>query len=91
MPLKIRKRLQPGDWVELIYGISRKECYVTDIGYDSVELALATQPTFTFGSSNDEVYGRRKGRYIGKGKLRWWWRFLPWRNSIAKYSRPTDN
>lgn len=90
MPLKIRKRLQPGDWFEIEFGFRRRQFYVVDVVEDII---YATTPTWCVSPprsfSFDEIYDDfHKGHYIGKGKLRWWWRFLPWRNICVKYSYP---
>jgi hypothetical protein len=91
MPFKIKKNLQPGDWFSAEFGFEHKIFYVVE---REGEIVFATRRNWQVSAAQfftlDEIYDKREGRYIGTGKLRWWWKFLPWRDGVVKYSYPKN-
>ena len=74
-----------GDWLTIDY-----HGFVVIIAKYS-DTYIVHKPTWLVSSAlrldNSEL-ARRNPKYIGTGKLRWWWRFLPWRDLVCPVSKP---
>ena len=79
--------LQPGDWFEMRYGIDIVCCYVT-----GVDDAFIRYGHLGWSSCLEDVHLKHLEpdffKYLGRGRRRWWWRLLPWRNSVCPFSKP---
>lgn len=75
----------PGDWFLVEYGLPLKiyvaEKYATRVRF-SWSRALASNETYL---SYEELLS---GEYLGRGKRRWWWRWLPIRDFLCPFTEP---
>lgn len=87
------KDLEPGDWVNMAYGYYRHDFYVLRVLQD--KYVVLGKPTWCVDTTVIKSYEELNSDYytpifIGKGKEKWYWRFLPWRNVIVPFKYP-DN
>ena len=78
--------LRSGDWFELKYGDYVVQWYVLGVSATSV---IAGNPLWlTFSTETFSFRQIATAAYLGRGKPRWWWRFVPWRELIPPFSKP---
>lgn len=87
-----KQQLQPGDWLLMDFA-GRSKFYVVDVIDDEVCL---TKTTWLVSSGDwypsKELFGPLyKARFIGTGKRKWYWRFLPWRDLVCPFYYPKIN
>ena len=73
------------------YGFDRLEFYVVGSYPDTLAL---TRPCWCVSSMEYFTLTElleRAPTILGQGKLKWYWRFLPWRDVVAKYHKPRSN
>lgn len=79
--------LGPGDWIALEYGFDKSVFYVLRITEDGG--AFLGSPQWLVSSSiflpKKQIAGAEK---LGRGRPRWWWWFVPWRDCCVPFSRP---
>lgn len=81
---------EPGTWIFMRYGTEFSKFYVQErIG----DILLISRKAWLVSSHvsvtiEETKNGHHKGQVIGKGKNRWFWRFLPWRDLVCPYSDP---
>lgn len=96
MPLKITKRLQPGNWFEMNYAGQRRQFCTLRRRDNRIDAQLRTLPSFKPWFTDDKnlmtgLYADgRNLHYLGKGKLRWWRHLIPAHRilGICDYSFP---
>lgn len=74
--------LQQGDW---FISDSRVWYVILNDGKQIV----ANSPSFCTEHPIYFKYNRlSEFTYLGRGKIRWWWRLVPWRNIVVPFTRP---
>lgn len=85
--LRLDDQLGPGDWLALDYGFERRVFYVLRVDKGGAWLGhpkwLVSSATFI--PQERMAHATR----IGRGKARWWWRFVPWRELCLPFSKPS--
>ena len=80
--------LGPGTWLALDFGFEREVFYVVQA---TKEGAYLGHPKWLVSSATFMPWSRLKGAdIIGRGRPRWWWRFVPWRDLHVPFSRPSS-
>lgn len=86
--MKELKDLEKGDWIYIEYGYSFKLFYVMNNDIDR-ELININSSSWLVNSFEIKLYKDIKQFiYLGKTKLKWYWKYLPWRDIICPYKRP---
>lgn len=82
--------LQAGDWIDLAFGSTSRLYYVlanngglVRIGRE--EWLVRDADPYTHAELLEKGY-----RWMGRGKLRWWWKLLPWRQCFCPMSKPAE-
>jgi hypothetical protein len=82
----MKDKLSVGTWVLMPYGYEHHVWYVYEVAGDMV--LLGNRRWLVSGSKWFPVsYLNENARILGKGKVRWWWFFLPWRNLICPFTK----
>lgn len=78
--------LVPGDWVLMRYGFEHLIFYVLSVSGKGAHLGhpewLVSCSIFVPAEKLD------RAELLGRGKPRWWWRFVPWRQLCLPFSPP---
>lgn len=89
--------LVQGDWIRFRYGYDKNLWYVLDNDLDGKEIIVGTSrflaSTTRLVSYNEIInpYGKPDTvRFIGSSKLKWWWKYLPWREIVCPFPRPKN-
>jgi hypothetical protein len=79
-------KLEIGDWILMKYGFDFHEWYVYEISGEKIRLG---KKSWCVRSSSwfDISEVRSRSHYLGKGKFRWWWLILPWRDVVCPFSK----
>lgn len=80
--------LQPGDWIKWRwsrYYVQKNSGRHIQIG--DPDWSVTSNTTISYADMSDQYY---PVKYLGRGKLKWYWRFLPWRNSICPFNLPQE-
>lgn len=84
------KELTTGTWFFMDFGGGRKLFYVLDILNGDV---LINCPTWSIGLYLTFTYSYLQERNIsilGKGKRKWYWKFLPSRKNVVPFTKPKE-
>lgn len=79
--------LSIGDWRIMQYGFNTYEWYVLRIENDLVKIGQRSWLVSASMWINKDKF-IRNSKPIGKGKRRWWWYLLPWRDCVVPFSNP---
>lgn len=91
------EELEVGDWINMQYGFDRQDWCVLEKGCSWVRLGkpswlVSSAEIVTldrlFESDRDMWFNTGGPLYLGRGKKRWWWKFLPFRDCVFPYSKP---
>ena len=80
-----------GDFVLFVYGSKLKEFYIAESFDDLVKVTMPTWLVSHGEFFTIEQLKARGARLLCHGKEKWFWRFLPWRDSIVKYKKVLRN
>lgn len=93
-PIKYPEKLQPGDWIvsECWPEADERPFYVME-NKPNIKVVYASRAGwevsaphgFLYYTDYDSVYG---SMYLGRGKRKWYWWFLPWRDLIVPFTKP---
>lgn len=95
-PIANPEKLQPGDWFvnESWPEADERPFYVME-NKPNIKVVYASRPKwpasrpYGFLYSPDPDYDLVYGSvYLGRGKRKWYWRFLPWRDLIVPFTKP---
>jgi hypothetical protein len=84
------KNLKPGDWINIEYGYSRKDLYVTRSIAGLVWVCSPEWPAFDSGCLDKTYFNMFPPTYLGPSKKKWYWKFLPFRILICPYKQPQE-
>lgn len=77
--------LSVGDWRLWTFGYDQCEWYVLRIKGNMVQIGQRSWlVSASMWIAKDQFL--RDSKLIGKGKYRWWWTFLPWRDCVTPFS-----
>jgi len=82
--------LKAGDWINIGYGWERSDFYVTrSISGVGVHLS---KPSWLVSSAifltDEALKAGHSPVYIGRSKLKWYWKLLPFRDLVCPFKRP---
>lgn len=84
------EELNSGDWIQMQYGYELVIFYVLFNNGSEVILCSPNWLVTAAKTISYTHYGLSKFVYLGAGKYRWWWRFVPWRSLVVPFSRPSN-
>ena len=79
---------QVGDWYYIRYGFSPMLVYVSNVFDDGL---IWGSPKWLVSSSEHmsiSEFNENCVAFIGNTKVRWWWRFLPFRDIVCPFPKP---
>lgn len=81
----------PGAWFLLQYGFDFQMFYITEVVGDRARIS---KPGWCVSAgvwlTRKQMEGPyHKAQYAGHGKPKWYWRFLPWRDVVTPFHKPT--
>ena len=82
--------VRPGDWF-LMDRCEREKFYVVEV---CCRIAHLSRPGWMVNDGfwlNEPEFKEQSLAYLGRGKKKWYWRFLPWRNLVCPYYYPKQN
>ncbi|WP_432821831.1 hypothetical protein [Trichloromonas sp.] len=82
--------LQPGDHFYMMYETDDVLFYVLANNVEKGRLKITCRGWCVDSAVVWSYSNMRPFSFVGRGKKRWWWRVLPWRNIVAVYSPPQN-
>ena len=79
-----------GSWWLIEYGTVYHSFYVTDVGTTQAKFTLTDWLVDNGVWMTWREMSQRKAEFRGVGKLKWYWKYIPWRNCIPKYKSPNS-
>ena len=81
-----------GAWFLMNYGSGRYKFYITETAGPEFRLSkrgwcVSRGDWFTRQRMEKSYYNPI---YLGHGKLKWYWRWLPWRDLVVPFTQPND-
>lgn len=80
--------LKVGDWFLMEYGFDVHKFYIAEICGNMVRLSKSNWLASSGEWLTRENMELRHAQYIGHGKQKWYWRWLPWRDCITPFYAP---
>lgn len=77
---------QVGEWYVMQYGNFNLLFYVLDVTNENVTLGTPiwlVSSAITISLDHFQI-----AAYIGKGKRRWWWKYMPWKDLHMPFTWP---
>ncbi len=91
----VLKTLVPGDWISFVFGFTRCEFYVLENDTAAKTIRLGRICWLTDSSIVREYsefyswYNKDNAvRYLGRGKKKWYFRYLKWLDIVHPFYRP---
>lgn len=82
--IKDKSLLKVGSWIMMEYGFKNRDFYVYSVIEDYVELGRKNWlvSDAEYFELNDVL---RNATYLGEGKMKWYWKFLPFRDVLCPF------
>jgi|688.fasta_scaffold1101118_2 hypothetical protein len=83
------EQLTPGAWIVMDWCFDAAKFLVYEA--TDTHVRLVREPWLTSSAdwfSRKDVLETRRAAYLGHGKKKWYWKFLPWRDFVKPYTQP---
>lgn len=83
--------LRKGDWINIQYGFDRMDFLVSEVYKNGVKMNNPNWLVSDTITMTNDVLEWHKPIYVGKGKYRWWQKYIPFFDEfIMPYSKPLN-
>jgi hypothetical protein len=83
-------QLYPGDWVEFRYGANRDVFYILEVDYAKEKITFCSTKWYVRDAETEgfECLETRNVILLGKGYIKKYWKYLPWRQFTCPFTKP---
>lgn len=89
------EKYEVGDWVLITYetyDFTGSKYYISEIIGDKINFNPLRRSMFSDGMwISEEQLKTINSTYIGRGKRKWYWRWLPWRELVCPFYYPNES
>jgi hypothetical protein len=79
--------LQPGDWILMKYGSDDRDWYIVSNDGSNIVLGQPRWCSDTLLSFPVSEMKQRGFSYLGRGRKKWYWPLIPWKDVAVPYTK----
>lgn len=83
--------VRPGDWFLIKYGIDTLTLYAAEVHCRIIRFSSRNWCSDAGVWIHEPELSDGGAIYLGRGKKKWYWAFLPWRNLVCPYFYPKQD